>query len=132
MNVFVSGPLMFRDVAQAVTGKTFTVQSGLLHGYSQFVIQDEGQSAMIPFPDRAVDGLIYCDVDKTSLAKLDAFQGNRFERVEVTVEAEGGEWVEAEAYCLKLRCRKELSAQEWDEDVFREKFLKQVLAECLK
>lgn len=132
MNVFVSGPLMFRDLIKAVTGKTFAIQSGTLHGYSQFTIQDEGQSAMIPFPDRSVDGVVYIDVDDESLSRMDAFQGKRFEREEVTVEAEGGEWLEAEAYSFKLRCRKKLSANEWDEDVYRDKFLKKDLSLCRK
>lgn len=132
MNVFVSGPLMFRDLIKAVTGRTFTFESGLVHGYAQFAITDEGQSAMIPFPDRAVDGVVYQDVDEASLAKLDAFQGTRFERIEVSVEAEGGAWIEASAYCLKLRRRKVLSSQEWDEDRYRDNFLKKDLATCRK
>lgn len=130
MNLFVSGPLMFRDVIKAVTGKTFAAQCGLLHGYAQFAIKDEGQSAMIPFPDRVVDGVVYRDVDDESLARIDAFQGNRFERQEVSVEGETGEWVEASAYCLKLRRRKALSAEEWDEDYYRDHYLKKVLASC--
>ncbi len=132
MNVFVSGPLMFKEVFQAVTGKTFPAQSGLLHGYAQFAIRDEGQAAMIPFPDRAVDGVVYIDVDAEALARMDAFQGNRFEREEVTVESEAGAWLEAEAYCLKLRRRKVLSVDDWDEDVFRDNHLKKVLASCRK
>jgi hypothetical protein len=132
MNVFVSGPLMFRDLIKAVTGKVFTVESGVLHGYAQFTIKDEGQSAMIPFPDRMVEGVVYLDVDDDSLARIDAFQGNRFEREEVTVEAENGEWLEASAYCLKQRRRKILSAEEWSEDVYRDNFLKKDLAACSK
>lgn len=132
MNVFVSGPLMFRDLIKAVTGKVFTVESGVLHGYAQFTIKDKGQSAMIPFPDRMVEGVVYLDVDDDSLARIDAFQGNRFEREDVTVEAENGEWLEASAYCLKLRRRKILSAEEWSEDVYRDNFLKKDLAACSK
>jgi hypothetical protein len=132
MNVFVSGPLMFRELIQAITGKSFICQSGLLHGYAQFMIKDEMRSAMIPFPDRAVDGVVYCDVDKESLARIDGFQGNRFEREDVTVEGEGGAWLEASAYCLKFRRRKVLSAQAWDEDDYRENTLKKDIAACRK
>jgi gamma-glutamylcyclotransferase (GGCT)/AIG2-like uncharacterized protein YtfP len=132
MNMFVSGPLMFRELIQAITRKTFVGQAGLLHGYAQFMIKDEGQSAMIPFPDRTVDGVVYRDVDEDSLARIDAFQGNRFEREEVTVEGEDGAWVEASAYCLKLRRRKLLSTQAWDEDDYRESTLKKDIAACRK
>ena len=132
MNVFVSGPLMFRDVVKAVTGKTFHVQCGLLNGYAQFLIGDEGQSALIPFPDRVVTGVVYLEVDDTSLLKLDAFQGRRFKRREVSIEAENGEWLEAEAYELNLNHKTLLTAKEWDEDEFRDKHLKKVVAACLK
>ena len=132
MNVFVSGPLMFRELVVAVVGKALPPQSGLLRGYAQFELPEDGQSAIIPFPDQAVDGVVYLDVDEDALARLDAFQGVRFERVEVNVEAEGGEWLEAEAYCLKLRRRKLLSAKIWDEDEYRENHLKRVLASCRK
>lgn len=132
MNLFVSGPLMFRELIQAITGKTFVGQAGLLHGYAQFMIKDEAQSAMIPFPDRAVDGVVYLDVDEESLARIDAFQGSRFEREEVTVEGESGSWFEASAYCLKLRRRKVLSINSWDEDDYREKALKKDIAACRK
>ena len=132
MNLFVSGPLMFRELIQAITGKTFVGQAGLIHGYAQFMIKDEGQSAMIPFPDRAVDGVVYLDVDEESLARIDVFQGPRFEREDVTVEGESGSWLEASAYCLKLRRRKVLSINSWDEDDYREKALKKDIAACRK
>jgi len=132
MNVFVSGPLMFRDVVKAVTGKTFHAQCGLLNGYAQFLLGDEGQAALIPFPDRVVTGVVYLDVDAPSLLKLDAFQGGRFKRREVSIEAENGKWLEAEAYELNLNHKKLLTVHEWDEDEFRDKHLKKVVAACLK
>ena len=131
-NVFVSGPLMFRDVIKAVTGQTFPIKDGLLRGYAQFVLQDEGQAAMIPFPDREVDGIVYLDVDDDSLARIDAFQGPRFERQDVTVEAGEGEWLDACAYCLKLSRKKFLTAREWDEDEYRQNHLEKVLEACRK
>lgn len=123
---------MFLEIVKSLTGKTFQTKFGLLHGYNQFAIRDEGQSAMIPFPDRSVDGVVYLDVDDESLAVLDGFQGNRFVREEVSIEGEGGEWLEATAYCLKLSRKQILSKDEWDEDVYREKYLKKVLGTCRK
>ncbi len=130
MNIFVSGPLMFGDVIKAVTGKTFESQHGHLRGYGQFMLRDEGQSAMIPFPDHELSGVVYLDVDDSSVEKLDAFQGARFSRQEVSVESENGMWHEAEAYELKLSRKSLLTAREWDEDEFRDKHLKKVVASC--
>jgi len=132
MNVFVSGPLMFRDLVKAVTGKTFQVRHGLLRGHVQFFLRDEGQAAMIPFPDHIVTGVVYLDVDEESLRKIDAFQGARFTRQEVSIEAENGEWYEADAYEIKTGHKKLLTAREWDEDEYRETYLKKVVASCRK
>ena len=130
MNLFVSGPLMFRELLLAVAGRPFPAPSAVLRGYVQFTLRGEGQSAMVPFPDRAVDGLVYRDVDEDAVAAIDAFQGGRFERVEVTVEAEGGEWLDAEAYLLKVKERKALTSREWDEDEYRQNHLKKAVASC--
>ncbi len=123
---------MYVELVKALTGKSFMPKFGVLHGYIQFVIKDEGQSAMIPFPDKAVEGVVYMDVDDEALAKFDAFQGKRFLREEVSIEAEGGEWVEASAYCFKLSRKSQLSSAEWDEDVYSEKVLKKALESCRK
>lgn len=121
---------MFMELARALTGKSFTTKFGQLHGYAQFVIKEEGQSAMIPFPDRSVDGVVYMDVDEESLARIDSYQGKRFLREEVSIEGEGGEWLEASAYCLKMPRKALLTNDEWDEDVFRGKYLKKALELC--
>lgn len=120
------------ELLVALAGKSFSTKFGVLRGYTQFVIKDEGQSAMIPFPDKLVDGVVYLDVDAESLARLDSFQGNRFVREDVSVEGEGGEWLEASAYCLKLSRKEILSKDEWDEDVYRGKYLRKALASCRK
>jgi hypothetical protein len=75
---------------------------------------------------------VYLDVDEDALARFDAFQGKRFLREEVSIEAEGGEWVEANAYCFKLSRKSLLSDKEWDEDVYRAKFLKKAVELCRK
>lgn len=123
---------MFVELVKALTNQSFPSKFGQLHGYAQFVLQDEGQSAMIPFPDRHVDGVIYLDVDEASLARFDAYQGKRFVREEVSIEGEGGEWLEASAYCMKLSRKSLLSGDEWSEDIFRENFLKEELKSCRK
>jgi len=123
---------MFMELVNVLTGKPFMTKFGVLNGYAQFVINDDGQAAMVPFPDRRVDGVVYLDVDDESLAKLDAFQGNFFVKEEVSIEGEGGEWLEASAYCLKLSRKSLLTAAEWHEDVYHEKYLKKVLKSCRK
>ncbi len=122
---------MFMELFKALTNKSFSTKFGVLNGYTQFFINDNsGQAAIIPFPDRMVDGVVYMDIDEESLAILDAFQGKNFIREEVTIEGEGGEWLDAFSYCLKLSRKSLLTSDEWSEDVYRDKYLKKVLKSC--
>jgi gamma-glutamylcyclotransferase (GGCT)/AIG2-like uncharacterized protein YtfP len=123
MNLFVYGSLMLPEVMQAVAGQKFPFQGGMVRGYAQFELRDEHQAAMIPFPDTSTEGVVYADVDESALKRLDAFAGAGFDRVEVNVEAENGEWIEAEAHVLRMRHKKRLMAEPWDEDEFRQKHL---------
>lgn len=128
MNVFVSGPLMFRDVLHAVTGCLYPAHCALLHGYAQFMIKDEPMPAVMPFPDRVVDGVVYRDVEESAARAIRKFYGVRFAAEEVTVEAENGEWVEAVTYLITPGRRKLLTAREWDEDDFREHHMQKVVS----
>jgi gamma-glutamylcyclotransferase (GGCT)/AIG2-like uncharacterized protein YtfP len=127
MNLFVYGTLLFPEILKKVTGQAFRRSFAVLRGYAEFMVRGETFSGLIPFPDRSMEGVIYHDVDAAAFRRIDAFEGDLFVRKEVTVETEDGEWVEAEAYCIRPRQRKRLTTRAWDEDVFRDKHLKRVL-----
>lgn len=120
---------MFPEVMEAVVGRRFPFRYGVVRGYAQFSLNDMPRAAMVPFPDTATEGIVYSDVDEAALHDMDAFVGPDFVRAEVNVEAENGEWLEAEAFVLRIRAKKRLTAQPWDEEEFRRKHLKQVLKE---
>lgn len=132
MNLFVSGALMFRELAQAVTGGIGNVLHGELHGYAQFKLKDSPLSAVIPFPDRSVEGVIYLDLSDEAVDRVAGFLGKACLLEEVTVEGEHGEWTEASLFILKPAKRKLLTTREWDEDEYRDNHLKKALASCRK
>ena len=127
MNIFAYGTLIVPEVMQRVAGKSFRAREGVLRGYARFRVKDGPEAAVIPFPDMQTDGVVYYDVDEESLRRLDSFEGPLFHRVEANVEAENGEWVEADIYVLRLRQRERLTAKPWDELQFREKDLERFL-----
>ena len=128
MNLFVCGVLVLPEVMQNVTGRTFRVEGASLHGYAQLGIEHDAQAALLPFPDCATEGVVCYDLDEAAVASIDAFHGRVFERVEVTVEAESGKWVEAESYVVRLSKKKLLHAgRSWSGYEFRKKHLKQFL-----
>ena len=123
MNIFVYGSLVFSEVMQGVVGRQFIFREGLVRGYARFKLRDEPQAAVIPFPDTSTKGIVYVELDKAAVRRLDAFVGKIFDRVEVNVETGNDEWVEAETHVLKVKERKRLSAKPWDENEFRQKHL---------
>jgi len=86
MNIFVYGSLIVPQVMRRVTGRSFSSEEAFLRGYAQLRLKDESDAALIPFPDKDTDGVVYYDVDEETARRLDAFAGARFERIEVNVE----------------------------------------------
>jgi len=119
MNIFVYGSLIIPQVMRRVTGRSFSSEEAFLRGYAQFRLKDEADAALIPFPDKETDGVVYYDVDEETAGRLDAFAGARFERIEVNVETEGRAWVEAQTHILRRAQRKRLATEPWDELKFR-------------
>jgi gamma-glutamylcyclotransferase (GGCT)/AIG2-like uncharacterized protein YtfP len=126
VNLFVYGDLMFPEIMQRVCGGTFKSACGEIHGYARFRIKEEVYPGLTDFPDMATDGVIYFDVDPASAAKLDTFEGDMVERVDVNVQTEDGEWVEAETYVVRKKQRKHLTSLAWEEYDFRRDHLKKV------
>ena len=124
MNLFTYGPLVLAQVMKGVTGRVFRFKEAKLRGYREFrVNSDAEQAAIIPFPDMETEGMVYFDVDDASLKRVDGFQGALYRRVEVNVEGLTGDWIEAEAYVIRLKNIEVLSAGPWDEEAFRQKHL---------
>jgi hypothetical protein len=110
---------------ERAAGRRFPFQNGVVRGYATFKLKDQPDAAMIPFPDMLTEGTVYTELDEASLSNLDAFVGSGFRRVDVNVQADGGDWVEAEAFVLRTSQKKRLTSEPWDEDTFRQKHLKQ-------
>lgn len=127
MNLFVSGVLVFPEAMAAVVGKRCPFREGLVRGYAGLKLKQSNDAALIPFPDVCAEGVVYSDLSDDAVRRLDHFTGPLFHRVEVNVETPGEQWVEAEAYVLKLREKKLLTAHAWDADEFRRKHLAKFL-----
>lgn len=119
---------MIEDVMTKVAGRRLTACPGLLRGYAAFRLKDRPDGAMMPFPDTITEGSVYLNVDAAVLSRIAAFVGPACRRIEVTAQAEDGNWVEAEAFVLKLSEKQRLSGKPWSPDSFRPKHLKELFA----
>jgi gamma-glutamylcyclotransferase (GGCT)/AIG2-like uncharacterized protein YtfP len=127
MNLFVYGTLMIPSVMYAVTVRKFRFIDAILRGYARYTVKGESYPGIIPVTDRVTEGIIYFDVDKWSLERLDAFEGDLYQRTRILAETERGEMHSAETYAIKPEYRDCLSAKKWDVKEFSQKDLESFL-----
>jgi len=111
----------------AVTTREFRFKDAILRGYARFTVKGESYPGIIPATDAVTEGVIYFDVDESSLERLDAFEGDLYQRTPIMAEMEGGEILNAEAYVVKPKFRNHLSSSEWNMKEFAQKHLEAFL-----
>jgi gamma-glutamylcyclotransferase (GGCT)/AIG2-like uncharacterized protein YtfP len=128
--VFAYGTLLFPAVMEAVTGRRFETREAELAGYVRQRLRRQIYPAAVASPGARVVGRLYEGVDAATLARLDRFEGDLYERRRVCVApAEGGE-VSAELYVLVAAQRGELLDEPWDPEAFESVHLAAYLRSC--
>jgi len=127
MNIFTYGTLMIPEVMVAVTTHRFRSIDAILKGYARFTVKGESYPGIIPETGAITEGIIYFDVDKGSLKRLDAFEGDLYQRIKIMAETKEKEILSADAYVIKTEFRRYLSSQEWNMKEFAQKHLKTFL-----
>jgi len=127
MKIFAYGTLLIPSVMYAVTASEFRFKNAILRGYARFTVKGECYPGIIPVADAVTKGIVYFDVDKLSLERLDVFEGDLYQRTPIMVEMEGGEISNAEAYVIRSNFRNHLSSSEWNAKEFVQKYLKAFL-----
>ena len=123
MKIFAYGTLMIPEVMYAVTTREFRFKNAILRGYARFTVKGESYPGIIPVTDEVTEGVIYFEVDELSLARLDAFEGNLYQRKPIRVETKEREIRDAETYVIKPEYRGCLSSKEWNVKEFNQKHL---------
>jgi len=118
---------MIPEVMYAVTTREFRFKNAILRGYARFTVKGESYPGIIPVTDAVTEGVIYFDVDELSLARLDAFEGNLYQRKPIRVETKEREIRDAETYVIKPEYRGCLSSKEWNVKEFNQKHLEAFL-----
>jgi gamma-glutamylcyclotransferase (GGCT)/AIG2-like uncharacterized protein YtfP len=119
MHVFTYGTLMFPEVWQAVVGKPFVTVEGSAGGFAIYRVRDAVFPGIIAAGERdAVRGVVYLDVDPTSLARLDVFEDDFYNRESLWVECADGERRAANAYVVPAENRAVLTHETWRRDEF--------------
>lgn len=127
MNIFTYGSLMFSQVwGKVVLGNYFS-SPAMLNGYKRYRIRNETYPGL--FEGKAIDsvsGVLYHDISADDLVRLDAFEGDYYERVPEKVAYED-RLIPAQVYITKHQYLQ--SEDPWDPEYFRKYQLSNFLVE---
>ncbi len=115
---FTYGSLMWADIMARVCGRELASEPASLAGHSRHPVRGEDYPGLRPAPDGVVAGRLYRDVDAAAWARLDAFEGDEYERVGVLVTLADGSEVPAQVYRFRGDVAARLLPGAWDVDAF--------------
>ena len=130
--IFAYGSLGFPGILLALTGRRFSSRSAVLEGFARYRVRGESHPGIVPVPGARTAGVLYSGVDRRSLALLDRFEGDLYERREVRVRAGDGPPLRAMAYVVAPGRRRCLARQPWDRDRFAARHLASWRAHCAR
>ena len=124
MNLFTYGSLMFDEVWQRVVRGHYRSSIETLRGYARHQVRDEDYPAVIRAPDAPapLQGRLWRAVDAADPARLDAFEGEDYERISVTTES----GVQAGLYLYRRSER--ILEKDWDPQHFEREGMARFLA----
>jgi gamma-glutamylcyclotransferase (GGCT)/AIG2-like uncharacterized protein YtfP len=118
---FAYGSLMCDDIMAAVCGVlpgTLTARPASVRDFVRHPVVGESYPGMVPGPTRSVTGIVYLNLPFTAWARLDAFEGEMYERQLVMVRVAGGASIEAETYVFRPQFAYRLAPGDWDFTAF--------------
>jgi gamma-glutamylcyclotransferase (GGCT)/AIG2-like uncharacterized protein YtfP len=119
MHVFTYGTLMFSEVWQAVVGREFATVEATATGYAIYRVRDAVFPGIIAAGERdAVRGVVYLDVDPTSITRLDLFEDDFYRRESLWLSCDDGGRRAADAYVVPEENRGVLTSETWQADRF--------------
>lgn len=116
--LFCYGTLQSPLVMKAVTGQAYEGKEASLNDWARYRVHGSEYPGIKPEGDSVVSGKLYWGLDEQAIEKLDAFEGDKYERVLVSVTMADGSREQAYVYAIRADCRKMLSADPWDFDRF--------------
>ena len=115
VSIFTYGSLMFHQVWSRVVAGSYERCEALLQGYDRKAVRGEAYPVLIPSSLLSqVQGIVYCDVSSSDLARLDHFEGEYYFRKTEQIITEEKKAVTAEVYVLKEEYYSIISHKAWD------------------
>ncbi len=85
MNLFAYGTLMWPEVITAVIGRCPAGEPAMLPGYRRLRVKGEHYPVIVRSAGDAVEGIVYCGLTAAEFERLDAFEGEEYDRIAVSI-----------------------------------------------
>ncbi|PTT86532.1 gamma-glutamylcyclotransferase [Pelomonas sp. HMWF004] len=118
VHCFTYGSLMWADIMARVCGHEFASVPATLAGHRRHPVCGEDYPGLRPATGHAVPGRLYLDVTQAAWARLDAFEGVEYERVQVQVTLADGRLRPAQVYLFCADAAHRLLPGDWDAEAF--------------
>ena len=115
---FTYGSLMLADIMARVCGHEFASEPASLADYRRHPVRGQDYPGLQAAPGGLVPGRLYRDVSAAAWARLDAFEGEEYERVDVVVARADGAALPAQVYRFRTAFAGRLLPGDWDADAF--------------
>jgi len=117
-NLFTYGSLMCDDIMLQVSGENPRHQKARLNGFFCSQMHGETYPGICPDVEHIVQGVVYFNVNQSALARLDSFEGEYYQRNEITVLCSPQGEIVATAYIIKPQYNHLLTGKLWSYDEF--------------
>ena len=115
---FTYGSLMCEDIMFHVAGLPLRHEPARLADHRRLAVLGEDYPGLLAATGGLVEGVLYRDVPETGWARLDAFEGEMYERRRVPLNMADGSRIEAWTYLFRPEYRHLLADAEWDFQAF--------------
>jgi gamma-glutamylcyclotransferase (GGCT)/AIG2-like uncharacterized protein YtfP len=109
----------------------FATRTAALADHIALKVRGETYPGLIPKPGHRTTGTVYLDVDPASIRQLDAFEGDFYERVSLSVQIDDGRTIECDVYRVRPEHHILLLKEEWNFDEFRERLAGRFISDFL-
>ena len=123
LRIFAYGTLGFPEIVHALTGRRFSSRPAVLEGFARYRVRGRSYPGIVPVPGARTAGVLFAGVDLRSLALLDRFEADLYERREVRVCAGAGPALTALTYIVAAGRRQCLGREPWDRERFAARHL---------
>lgn len=115
--VFVYGTLQLPLIQRLLTGKSFPAQPARVVGFRRGLVEGQRYPSLAPEPGGEVPGLLLREVSPAALARLDAYEGPEYERIQALAHTAAGAepcWL----WLLRAEHRERVSREAFDLQLF--------------